>query len=38
MEFKNTKSLLADNFLAKFPLNSTTNTLYEVDVDKDYLC
>lgn len=37
MEFTNTKNLLAENFLAKFPLNSTTSTLYEVDIDKDYL-
>lgn len=37
MDFKNVKRLLAENFLAKFPLNSTTSTLYEVDVDKDYL-
>lgn len=37
MEFTNVKTLLAENFLAKFPLNSTTSTLYEVDIDKDYL-
>lgn len=37
MEFKNVKRLLAENFMAKFPINATANTLYEVDIDKDYL-
>lgn len=37
MEFKNTKNLLAENFLAKFPVDAPTNTLFEVDIDKDYL-
>lgn len=37
MEFTKVKQLLAENFLAKFPLNSTANTLYEVDIDKDTL-
>lgn len=37
MEFKNTKKLLADNFNAKFPVNSNNNILFEVDIDKDYL-
>ena len=37
MEFKNAKQLLADNFHAKFPRIPKDYTLYEVDVDKDYL-
>lgn len=37
MEFKNVKQLLAENFIAKFPSNSSSYTLYEVDIDKDYL-
>lgn len=37
MEFKNVKQLLTENFQAKFPLNSSAHTLYEVDIDKDYL-
>lgn len=38
MEFKNVKTLLHDNFMVKFPnRNSEANTLYEVDIDKDYL-
>lgn len=40
MEFKNTKELLANNFANNFPngrVSETTHTLYEVDIDKDYL-
>lgn len=37
MEFTNVKRLLAENFASKFPMNSPAQTLYEVDIDKDYL-
>lgn len=39
MEFTKVKHLLAENFAMHFPANGSAraNTLYEVDVDKDYL-
>lgn len=37
MEFTNVKTLLHDNFEAKFPRTFAGKTLYEVDIDKDYL-
>lgn len=40
MEFTKVKQLLAENFARKFPTavaNAAMNTLYEVDIDKDYL-
>ena len=39
MEFMKVKRLLAENFAKHFPMNGSAraNTLYEVDVDKDYL-
>ena len=37
MEFTKVKQLLAENFANKFPATDYANTLYEVDIDKDYL-
>lgn len=37
MEFTKVKNLLAENFANKFPTTPGVSTLYEVDIDKDYL-